>query len=119
MDAIYDRNGDAIGWLDDGIIYDSQDRYRAVVVAGDIYSLAGQRYLGRFERGFVWDRNGFAVACTKDAQSPPETPGLPQATPPQGLARPPAVAVSSRAALSLNLRDRWSQRTWVRFLDGQ
>ena len=119
MEAIYDRNGDAIGWLDGDIIYDTNDRYRAVVVDGDIYALAGQRYLGRFERGFVWDRNGLAVACTKDASGPPEIPQLARAPEPVPLDKPQDATITNRATVPLNLSDRWSQRTWVRYLDGQ
>jgi hypothetical protein len=121
MDAVYDRNGDAIGWIDDNIVYDNNDRYRAVIVDGEIYQLGSNRLIGRLERGFLWDRNGLAVACLGSAEAPPSVPDF--QPPPTGveLDKPGTADVpqAGRNTTPLPINDRWSQRTWVRYLDGQ
>jgi hypothetical protein len=118
MEALWDRNGDPIGWLEENVIYDTNDRYRAVVVDGDIYQLGTSRFIGRYERGIIWDRNGMAVACGPNGTPPPTLPELKTPPPDIQLEKPSDTSVSSRASMPLNLTDRWSQRTWVRFLDG-
>jgi hypothetical protein len=119
MEAVFDRNGDPIGWLEDGVIYDTNDRYRAVVVDGEIYQLGSSRFIGRLERGIIWDRNGMAVACLPGAEGPPTLPDLKTPPPDVELDKPADKNVSSKTGMPLNYTDRWSQRTWVRFLDGQ
>jgi hypothetical protein len=119
MDAVYDRNGDAIGWISDDVLYDTNDHYRAVIIESEIYQLGTSAFLGRFERGFIWDRNGMVVACLEKATPPPEIPDLKPPPPEIELDRPSDLGVAQRSGGPIRYTDRWSQRTWVRFLDGQ
>ena len=52
MQPIYGRNGRTVGWLNnDGVIYDRNNRYRAFVQNGVVYTYQG-RHLGVLDRGF-------------------------------------------------------------------
>jgi len=117
MDAVFDRNGDPIGWLNDHVLYDNNDRSRAVVLDGEIYQLGSSQFLGRVERGFLWDRSGMVVACLETASPPPALPDF-HAPPDDPQLEAPGDTSVQRSGSPLRLTDRWSQRTWVRFLDG-
>ena len=119
MDPVFDRNGDAVGWFHDSVLYDNFDHYRAVVVDGEVYQLGSSQFLGRLERGFIWDRNGMVVACLETATPPPELPDFQPYPAEVSLDLPEDRSVTQRAPSPSRLTERWSQRTWDRFLEGQ
>lgn len=124
MDVIYDRDGKAVGWLHGHAVYDRMHRLRAFVQTdpnvfayrslGALFSY-GRTYLGHFDRGFLRDRAGHAVAwvpgahdgpLTPVAERPPVHPILPEPSLPPVVPAPPPPTPSTS----------WSSLTWDEFL---
>lgn len=108
MEAIFDRNGKTIGWLNDDVIYDRHNRYRAFVSDENIVSY-GSQHLGTLDNGIFRDKNGNCVAFMDGASGGPPLPlhELPPLPPPAPL--PPVTPPGT-----LN----WSHLNWEQYLGG-
>ena len=73
MEAIYDRKGKLVGWLEQDIVYSGVGCPRAFMRGGAVYSF-GSAYLGWFDRGYFRDSAGAATAWTRGARGGPATP---------------------------------------------
>ncbi len=73
MEAIYDRNGKLVGWLEQDIVYSVDGCPRAFMRGGAVYSF-GSAYLGWFDRGYFRDGTGAAVAWVRGAHGGPAAP---------------------------------------------
>lgn len=118
MKPIYERNGQTVGWLnDDGVIYDRNNRYRAFIQNGAIYTYQG-RYLGVLDRGFFRDRQGHVVTFMAGAQGGP-IPPIPAIAPiPPIPPTPPIPPIPPIAPIAPIGSFNWSQSDWNGFLNG-
>ncbi len=73
MDPIFNREGKTVGWLHRDAILDRDGVHRAFINSSAVYTYQG-RYLGRFEDGFLRDRDGHAVSFVRGASGGPTTP---------------------------------------------
>ena len=76
MDPIYGRNGQVVGWFDDGELLDLHGRYAAFVNSGSIISYRGNGHIGWFEDGVFWDQNFLAVGMLRNATASLPRPGF-------------------------------------------
>ena len=81
MEPIYDRSGNAIGWLHQGRILDRHMRYRAFMTGDTVCTMRGQS-LGKYRKGIFEDKTGSAVAFTREASGgthlpTPRNPSIP------------------------------------------
>src|SRR4051812_28686782 len=73
MVPIFNRKGEAVGWLASGVIFGPHHQPRAFVRQDAVFSFSGH-HLGRMENGFIRDRDGHAVAFMEGAKNGPPTP---------------------------------------------
>src|SRR3954469_8660665 len=76
MDAIWDRNGQHVGWWDrsSGALFDSQgQKHIGFAANGGVYSVSGQ-HKGLFDDGFFKDDQGNPVAFVEGATGGPSLP---------------------------------------------
>jgi len=114
MQPIYGRNGQAVGWINDDVIYDRNNRYRAFVRNGDVFTYQG-RHLGVLDRGFFRNRRGDVVTFMNGAQGGPipPIPAIPPIPPvPPVPPIPPIPPIAPIGSFS------WSQSDWEGFLNG-
>ncbi len=76
MDPIYGRNGQVVGWFDDGELLDLHGRYAAFINSGSIISYRGNGHIGWFEDGVFWDQHFQAVGMLRNATASIPRPGL-------------------------------------------
>jgi hypothetical protein len=114
---IYGRNGSTVGWLNsDRVIYDRNNRYRAFVENGGVYTYQG-RHLGVLDRAFFRDRHGHAVAFMDGAQGGPLAP-IPAIAPiPPIPPIPPIHPIPPIAPIAPIGSLNWSQLDWDGFLN--
>lgn len=118
MQPIYGRNGQTVGWLNDGgVIYDRNNRYRAFVQNGAVYTYNG-RHLGILDRGFFRDRQGHAVTFMDGADGGP-LPPIPAIAPiPPIPPIPPISPIPPIAPITPVGSLGWSKLDWEGFLNG-
>lgn len=121
MQPIYGRNGQTVGWLNnDVVIYDRNNRCRAFVQNGAVYTYQG-RHLGALDRGFFRDRQGHAVAFIDGAQGGPILP-VPAIVPippiPSIPPIPPILPIPPIAPIAPIGSFNWSRVDWEGFLNG-
>ena len=120
MEPIFGKDGVVVGWMvpPDGIA-DLSGRYVAFVVDGAVFDYRSH-YLGRLYDGYVWDRDGNAVASLVGAAGgppakrsgtvPPPPPAGPVPPRPKKLPAPPRAPVYTK---------KWSEMRWDEFLTGR
>jgi|GEM_PF-4403022 len=75
LTPIFDPQGKTIGWVSKSHILDKDNQYRAFIQGVRVYSLGEPcRFLGEFEDGMLWDKQGNAVAFIEGAEDGPVTP---------------------------------------------
>lgn len=79
MEPIFNPHGKSIGWIDNDVIYDRSNRYRAFVSDGNVFTYQG-RHLGVLDNGFSRDKFGYCVAFIKGASGGP-IPPIPEIAP--------------------------------------
>jgi hypothetical protein len=114
---IYDRNGRAVGWLKDDVVYDTDGSPRAFIKKGNVCNYKDE-YLGRLTYGFFRDKDGYAVAFMRGAKGGP-IPPIPEIAPVPPihaiLPIPPIPAIPPVPPIpSLS----WSSISWEEFLKG-
>lgn len=120
MDPIYDRNGKVVAWFRRGdTIVDRLGRYRAIVSEGGIFDYHAH-FLGQLHGGYLWDRDGKAVAFVNGAADGPVLPpagaiSLPPVAGPEP-ARPAQPLVADRIPA---YSKQWSELNWEDFLRGR
>lgn len=117
MEPIYDRNGQTVGWLKDGVIYDRTPKPRAFIHNGAIFTY-DRRYIGRFDNGYFRDRSGRSVAFIKSASGGPILP-IPEIPPtPPILPIPPIAPIPPISPIPAMPSLSWSNLDWETFLRG-
>ncbi len=120
MDPIFDRNGRVVAWFrrEDAIV-DRLGEYRAVVSDGAVFDYRAH-FLGRLSAGYVWDRDGRAVAFVAGAREGPALPPEGAVPPPPIVgpepARPAPPPVPGRVPAYTR---EWSDLGWEEFLGGR
>jgi hypothetical protein len=120
MEPIFDKAGNAVGWMAPGDAVAGFDgHYRAFVSGGIVFDLRSH-YLGRLHNCYFWDRDGYAVAYVAGASGGPAMPEAVNVIPPPPAAREPAMpsppAVSGPEPA---YADHWSDLSWDDFLGGR
>ncbi|MFL5489320.1 MAG: 4-fold beta flower protein [Gemmatimonadaceae bacterium] len=115
MEPIFDRNGRAVGWLNDGIVHEPSGRARAFVDNGAVISYRAQ-HLGWLDRGYFRDRSGDAVAFVPGASAGPLPPVTAVPPVPPVLSPPPVSPAPSVGAAPPVPSLRWSSRDWEHYL---
>jgi len=84
VDPIFNKDGKVVAWFrrEDAIV-DRLGEYRAVVSNCAVFDYQSH-FLGRLYAGYVWDRDGRAVAFVMGAREGP-------ALPPEGAVPPPPI----------------------------
>lgn len=115
MEAIFDRHGDVVGWLERQVVYSTAGCPRAIIRGGAVCSYAPV-HLGWFTNGYFRDLAGGVVAWTRGARGGPPTPParLPDACPfPQFATLPPLPPLSPVRPLPATA---WSLLAWDEYL---
>jgi len=117
MEPIFDRTGTVIGWLHEGRFLDRSNLYRGFLSGEAIHSMSGN-YLGKFQNGFIRDKNGKAVAFIKGASGGPILPlaKVPQIPPIPPI--PPLKSIPSIPPIPQIPSLAWGT-DWESFLNGQ
>lgn len=117
MGPIFNRQGRTVGWLNGDVIYDRNNRYRAFVSDGNVFTYQG-RHLGIIDQGFFRDKRGYCVAFMDGATGGP-IPPIPEIAPippippiPPIAPIPPVPPIAPVGSLN------WSQLDWEAFLNG-
>ena len=92
MEPIFNRGGKTVGWLYCDVIYDREGVNRAFINNNAVYTYQC-RYLGRFENGFLRDRDGRAVSFVRGASGGPATPSTEDPPVPPSPSIPPVAPV--------------------------
>lgn len=117
MEAIFDRDGRAVGWRRRDAVFDARGRARAFIRTRALFTYGG-RYLGPVEDGCYRDVRGDVVAFEEGATGGPLPPAIERgAVSPQPELPPPTPAVPPAASLAMRPR-RWSELAWEEFLTG-
>lgn len=117
MKPIFNRHGRTIGWLDNGIIYDRKNCYRAFIRNGNIFTYEAL-HLGIVDEGIFRDKKGFCIAFMDDAFADPMLP-IPEITPnPPVLTTPPATPIPPTPPKVSSVSYYWNPLKWEVFLDG-
>lgn len=119
MDAIFDRHGKTIAWLDDRNIYNlSGNQALAFISHNTVFTFRTKKHLGRFKNGFFRDKNGNAVAFIKGATGGPVTP-VTQVTPssPSYVLRPSLPSLPSIPVSYPTDTYNWSHLDWEKFIN--
>ena len=116
---IYNHRGAVVGWIvGESDIFSRANLYIGFLEETNVFN-AGGFYVGEFEDGFFWDRNGRAVAFIDGATNGPIIPitQIAPISPIHGITpiRPitPVTPVSPVHSLS------WSQSAFEAFIRGQ
>jgi len=115
MEPIFNSRGQVVGWLKGDLVLDRNNRYRALVRNGNVFSFRGA-HLGTFDSGFFRDKSGHCVSFLKGAQGGPITPitqisPIPPIPPVAPIAPiPPIPPIPPIGSLS------WSYQDWEGFL---
>jgi len=118
MQAVFDRRGVTVGWIDDERVLDLRVQHRAFVRGSALFGY-DTRYLGTFSGGFFRDRAGNAVAFIRGASGGPLLP-LTQLPPIPPLAPlPPLKPLAPLAPLAPWPSLSWSKLSWEDFLSSQ
>jgi hypothetical protein len=115
MEAIFDRHGDVVGWLERQVVYTTTGCPRAVIRGGAVCSYTPV-HLGWFANGYFRDLEGGVVAWMRGAHGGPPAPParLPDACPfPQFATLPPLPPLSPVRPLPVATR---SALTWHEYL---
>jgi hypothetical protein len=120
LDPIFDRSGKVIAWFrrEDAIV-DRLGQYRAFVSNGAVFDYQS-RFLGRLYAGYIWDREGKAVAFVTGAREGPELPpagAVPR--PPVAGPEPKRPSPSPVAEPIAPYSKEWSDLGWEGFLSGK
>ena len=117
MKPIFNRRGWTIGWLYNGVIFDRNNRCRAFVLDGYVYTYASH-YIGVVQKGIFRDTRGQCIAYMDDASYDPMLP-IPEITPvpPSPSAIPPTPFPPSPPKAPPPL-SYWSPLHWDTYLDG-
>jgi len=67
MEPIFNSQGRTVGWIEDNVIYDRNNRYRAFIEDGNIFNYQG-KHLGVLDTGFFRDKRGHCVAFLDGAE---------------------------------------------------
>jgi hypothetical protein len=120
LDPIFDRTGKVIAWFrrEDAIV-DRLGQYRAFVSNGAVFDYQS-RFLGRLYAGYIWDRDGRAVAFVMGAREGPVLP------PTGAIPRPPVVGPEPARPSPQPVANpiaaysgEWSEVEWEAFLGGK
>jgi hypothetical protein len=76
MEPIYGRNGQVVGWFDEGDILDHHGRYAAFVNSDSIISYHGDGHIGWFEDGAFWDSNNQIIGFLRNTTASFAKPGM-------------------------------------------
>jgi hypothetical protein len=72
----YDCHGEAVAYVDDGQhIYSWDGRPIAFISGEHVYAFSGN-FIGWFNNGWIWDKNGKAMLFTEGAKGGPLKPML-------------------------------------------
>jgi hypothetical protein len=116
MKPIYSRTGQTVGWLTGDVIYDRNNRYRAFISKGEVYTYQG-RHLGRLDSGFFRDRQGHAVSFMDGATGGP-IPPIPAIAPIAPIPPiPPIPLIPPIAPIAPIASFNWSVLDWDGFLN--
>lgn len=117
MGPIFDAEGDPVGWLREGVVYDLDGAPRAFLQGENIFDYDGL-YLGWLDRGFFRDTAGDAVAFLSGATGGPLQPltRLPPLAP--MLQLPPLRPLPALPPLPPLPSLDWSDLEWEDFLAG-
>jgi hypothetical protein len=120
MKGIFEKRGEAVGWLGDegadSTIYNDQGNPKAFLKEQTVYSFKGI-YLGTFREGFIRDKKGYAVAFVEGALGDPPVPDI---TTPKIPPRPvllPRPAIKEKPPVSPPERPEWAAETFDAFLE--
>ncbi|MDD2830215.1 MAG: hypothetical protein PHW18_11635 [Sulfuricurvum sp.] len=117
MQPIFNRHGRTIGWLDNGIIYDRTNSYRAFIRDNHIFTYDA-KHLGIIYNGIFRDTRGQYIAFMDDASSDPTLP-IPEITPtPPIPSIPPAMPIPPQPSNISLAFSHWNPLKWEDFLDG-
>jgi hypothetical protein len=115
MHAIYDRHGQAVGWLHGDVILDERGRPVAFVRDGAAFAYDG-RHLGHYVQGFFRDITGSAVAWIPGATGAPPLAPRPSVAPtPPAVPEPPAKRTAPAAPHQTIPSTTWGM-SWRAFL---
>lgn len=117
MKPIFNRHGRTIGWLDNDVIYDRTNSYRAFIHEGNIFTYDA-RHLGIINQGIFRDKRGLCIAFMDEASGDPMLP-IPEITPaPPIPATPPATPIPPIPPKIYAASYHWNPLKWEAFLDG-
>lgn len=117
MEAIFDKNGQVVGWLDGNTILDRNFQHQAFLNNDNIYNYSGV-YLGHFLTGFFRGKNGNSVAFIKGASNGPGTP-IPSIPPVPAIPSiPPMTPIPEIPPIAPIATMSWSSSTFNDFLKG-
>jgi hypothetical protein len=113
MEAIYDRSGHVVAWMDDGGDIQDQATNRWVATVNDdvVHTWTG-RYIGRFRSGNFYDASGTVVAFTGDATGGPMKP-IRTISPVRSISSiKPIKSIRSISSIASIPSSSWSRLTW-------
>lgn len=118
MQAVFDRTGHIVGWMEADVIYDLHPKARAFVHDGGIFTFSGE-HLGYYRNGVLLDRRSAPVAFLRGAHPGPEVhiPPVPPAPKPPATPKRPVVPKTPPAAPKP--KGNWSPIPWKAFLAGE
>ena len=116
----FDKDGNVVAWIvHDDAITDNLGNYQAVIDDGAVCDYVAN-FLGVLHAGYIWDRNGDAVAFIPGAGEGPVLPrmGAIPRPPPVGKepVRPTPLPAIERVPV---YSKRWSATGWDEFLGGR
>ena len=92
MEPIFNCAGKTVGWLYRDVIFNRRGFHQAFINNSAVYTYQC-RYLGRFENGFLRDRDGRAVSFMYGARGGPATPTAEDPPIPPSSSIPPVAPV--------------------------
>ncbi|MDD5159473.1 MAG: hypothetical protein PHI47_05445 [Sulfuricurvum sp.] len=117
MEPIFNRHGQTVGWLFNGVIYDRKNCYRAFIRDGNIFTYDAQ-HLGIMYQGILRDRRGQCIAYMDEASADPRLP-IPEITPAPPIPTiPSATPIPPIPPKVSHTSYHWNPLKWEFFLDG-
>jgi hypothetical protein len=117
MDALFNKNGKTIAWLEKDKIYNLKGKNLLVINKNNVYNING-KHKGKFEGGYIWDKKGNAIAFIMEAKGGPLLP-IPEIPPIPSIHEiPPIPSIAEIPPISPLKSLNWSKQNWDEFLLG-
>lgn len=117
MGPVFDKRGQVVGWLKDGFLYDPDLHLRGFIRDKGVFS-KDSKHLGYFLHGYVYHKNGRAVAFIRGATMGPPKP-MTQFTPiPRIPSKSRVLPVAPIPPIPSIRILSWSDLSWEEFLEG-